>query len=254
MDLRIDLNADVGESFGAWPMGEDALLIPLVTSVNVACGFHAGDPLTIERTVRFALEAGIAVGAHPGYPDLAGFGRRDLAMPAAELEAAVLYQVAALQGVVRACGGRLAHVKPHGALYNRAAADPAVARPIATAVARLDPGLRLIGPPGSALLAAGRAAGLAVTAEGFADRAYEPDGSLRSRRLPDAVHHDPAVAAAQAVSIALHGRVSAADGTLVDVRAGSLCVHGDTPGAVEIVRAVRAALAGAGVALLAPGS
>lgn len=254
MDLRIDLNADVGESFGAWPMGEDALLIPLVTSANVACGFHAGDPLTIERTVRLALEAGVAVGAHPGYPDLAGFGRRELSMSADELEAAVLYQVAALDGMVRACGGRLAHVKPHGALYNRAAADLAVARSIAAAVARLGPGLRLVGPPGSALLAAGREAGLAVTAEGFADRAYEPDGSLRPRRLPGSVHHDPAVAAAQAVSIALHGRVTAADGTPVDVRAGSLCVHGDTPGAVEIARAVRAALVGAGFALLAPGS
>jgi UPF0271 protein len=254
VDLRIDLNADVGESFGAWPMGEDALLIPLVTSVNVACGFHAGDPLTIERTVRLALEVGVAVGAHPGYPDLAGFGRRDLAMSADELAAAVLYQVAALDGIVRACGGRLSHVKPHGALYNRAAADPAVAGPVAAAVARIDPRLRLVGPPGSALLAAGREAGLAVTAEGFADRAYEPDGSLRSRRLPDAIHHDPAVAARQAVSIALDGRVIASDGTPVEVLAASLCVHGDTPGAVEIARAVRAALVGAGFALLAPGS
>jgi UPF0271 protein len=247
MAIRIDLNADVGESLGPWAMGADAALVPLVTSVNVACGFHAGDPLTIRRTVALALAAGVAVGAHPGYPDLVGFGRRDLAMSADELEAAVLYQVAALAGIVAAEGGRLAHVKPHGALYNRAAVDRAVAAPVARAVARLDRSLRLVGPPGSALLAAATDSGLAGVAEGFADRAYEADGALRSRRLPDAVHEDPARAAAQAVEIARHGRVTTVDGVAIDLPVATLCVHGDTPGAAAVAVAVRTALAAAGI-------
>jgi len=251
MEPRIDLNADVGESLGPWPMGEDEALVPLVTSVNIACGAHAGDPLTMRRTVRLALTAGVAIGAHPGYPDLAGFGRRDLAMSPDELEASVLFQVAALAGVARAEGGTLGHVKPHGAMYNAAARDLAVARPIARAVARLDPTLRLVGPPGSALEAAGREAGLALTTEGFADRAYEADASLRSRRLPGAVHVDPATAAAQAVSIAIDHAVTAFDGSRVAVTVESICLHGDTPGAVDIARAVRDALARAGV-LVAP--
>jgi UPF0271 protein len=230
----IDLNADVGESFGPWPMGQDEELIPIVTSVNVACGFHAGDPVVIERTIRLALDAGVAVGAHPGYPDREGFGRRDLAMSAGELEAAVLYQVAALAGMVAAAGGTLRHVKAHGALYNRAARDPSVADPIARAVRRVSTDLVLVGPPDSALLRAGTGAGLTVAGEGFADRAYEPDGTLRSRRLPGAVHTDPAIAAAQAVALAAEGRYA------------TLCVHGDTPGAPAIARAVRAALEAAG--------
>jgi UPF0271 protein len=247
MATRIDLNADVGESLGPWTMGADEALVPFVTSVNVACGFHAGDPLTIRRTVVLAHAAGAAVGAHPGYPDLVGFGRRDLEMSAAELEAAVLYQVAALAGIVAAEGGRLAHVKPHGALYNRAAVDPAVAAPLARAVARLDASLRLVGPPGSALLAAAAAHGLTGVAEGFADRAYEADGSLRSRRLPEAVHEDPARAAAQAVEIARHGRVTTVAGVAIDLPVETLCIHGDTPGGPAVAAAVREALAAAGV-------
>jgi 5-oxoprolinase (ATP-hydrolysing) subunit A len=249
---RIDLNADVGESLGPWPMGADEALIPLVTSVNVACGFHAGDPLTIRRTVRLALDAGIAVGAHPGYPDLVGFGRRDMDLAADELEAAVLYQVAALAGVVRAEGGRLAHVKPHGALYHRAAADPSVAAPIARAVASIDPQLRLVGPPGSALLAAATAAGLAGVAERFADRSYEADGRLRSRRLPGGLLLDPSRAAAQALGIARDARVTAFDGTSIQMSAATLCIHGDTPGAVAIAAAVRHALTAAGIEVRAP--
>ncbi len=252
MATRIDLNADVGESLGPWPMGADAALIPLVTSVNVACGFHAGDPLTIRRAVRLALKAGAAVGAHPGYPDLAGFGRRDMDLTADELEAAVLYQVAALEGIVRAEGGRLFHVKPHGALYNRASVAATVAEPIARAVARLDAGLRLVGPAGSALISAAGDAGLPWLEEAFADRAYEADGSLRSRRLPGALHVDPATAAAQAVAIARDGAVTAFDGTVLSIRAATLCVHGDTPGAAEIARAVRVALAEAGVEVRRP--
>jgi len=247
MATRIDLSADVGESLGPWTMGADEALVPFVTSVNVACGFHAGDPLTIRRTVVLALAAGAAVGAHPGYPDLVGFGRRDLAMSPVELEAAVLYQVAALAGIVAAEGGRLAHVKPHGALYNRASVDPAVAAPIARAVAHVDPSLRLVGPPRSALLAAAAAHGLRGMAEGFADRAYEADGSLRSRRLPGAVHEDPARAAAQAVEIAREGRVTTIAGSAMDLPVETLCMHGDTPGAAAVAAAVREALAAAGV-------
>lgn len=250
MANRIDLNADVGESLGPWAMGADEALVPLVTSVNVACGFHAGDPLSIRRTVALAHAAGVAIGAHPGYPDLVGFGRRDLAMSAAELEAAVLYQVAALAGIVAAEGGRLAHVKPHGALYNRAAGDAAVAEPIARAVACLDASIRLVGPPGSALLAAAAAAGLAGVAEGFADRAYEADGSLRSRRLPGAVHDDPARAAAQALEIARDGHVTTVDGTPIDLAVATLCIHGDTPGAAAVARAIWEALAAAGVEVM----
>lgn len=253
MSAHIDLNADVGEGFGPWPMGNDAALIPLVTSVNVACGFHAGDPLTIRRTVRLALDAGCAVGAHPGYPDLVGFGRRAMDLAPDELEAAVLYQVAALAGIVRAEGGRLAHVKPHGALYNRAAVDPAVADAVARAVAAADPSLRLVGPPGSALLGAGAAAGLPCLAEGFADRAYEVDGSLRSRRLPSALLDDPARAGAQAVSIARDGRVTAVDGTVIALAAATLCVHGDTAGAAAIAAVVRRELSAAGITVRAPG-
>jgi 5-oxoprolinase (ATP-hydrolysing) subunit A len=230
----IDLNADVGESFGPWPMGQDEALIPLVTSVNIACGFHAGDPVVIERTIRLALASGAAIGAHPGYPDREGFGRRDLAMSTDELEASILYQVAALAGMVAAAGGTLRHVKAHGALYNRAVGDAAVAESIARAVRRISPDLVVVGPPASELLRAAAAAGLPVAGEGFADRAYEPDGTLRSRRLAGAVHTDPAVAAAQAVALANDGRYA------------TLCVHGDTPNAPVIARAVRAALEAAG--------
>ncbi|MFH0751114.1 MAG: 5-oxoprolinase subunit PxpA [Chloroflexota bacterium] len=254
MGARIDLNADVGEGLGPWPMGDDDALIPLVTSVNVACGFHAGDPLGIRRTVRLALEARCAVGAHPGYPDLVGFGRRAMDLAPDELEAAVLYQVTALAGIVAAEGGRLAHVKPHGALYHRASLDPEAAAAVARAVAAASPGLRLVGPPGSALLAAGAAAGLACLAEGFADRAYEADGRLRSRGLPGALLDDPARAGAQAVSIARDERVTAVDGTVLPLAVATLCVHGDRPGAALIAAAVRRDLAAAGIAVLAPGA
>ena len=249
---RIDLNADVGESLGPWQMGADAALMPHLTSVNVACGFHAGDPLTIRLTVRLALDLGLAVGAHPGYPDLVGFGRRAMALAPAELEAAVLYQVAALHGIVRAEGGRLAHVKAHGALYHHVAVDPAAATAFVTAVARLDPDLRLVGPPGSLLLAAARERGLRYLVEGFADRVYDAGGRLRSRDLPGALNEDPEVAAAQAVAIARDGRVTAADGSGFPLRADTICIHGDTPGAPGIAAAVRRALVAAGITVTAP--
>lgn len=246
LPMDIDLNADVGESFGPWPMGDDTRLIPLVSSVNVACGFHAGDPATIERTVRLAVAAGAAVGAHPGYPDLGGFGRRELTMPAAELEAAILYQVAAVAAFARDAGVELHHVKAHGALYNAAARDDAIAETVARAARRWSRDVVLYGLAGSRLLDAGRAAGLAVAAEAFPDRAYEADGSLRSRSRPDAMLTDSATVASRAVSMARDRRIVAVDGSTVELAAQTLCLHGDTPGAAEHAAAVRAALEAAG--------
>jgi UPF0271 protein len=254
MARAIDLNADVGEGLGTWPMGADAALIPLVSSVNIACGVHAGDPSTIRRTVRLAIASGAALGAHPGYPDLVGFGRRELAMAPDELAASLLYQVSAVDGIARAEGGVLRHVKPHGALYHRLASDRDAAAAVVAAIASLDSRLAVVGPPGSALLAEASAAGMAAVAEGFADRAYEPDGRLRSRTLPGALLDDPARAAAQAVEIAAEGRATAADGSRVALAVATLCVHGDTPGAPEIAAAVRAALAEAGIDVRRPGA
>jgi len=244
--MRIDLNADVGESFGAWALGEDEALIPYVTSVNVAAGLHAGDPATIRRTIELALRHGAAIGAHPGYPDLAGFGRRAMALTPGEIEASVLYQVGAVAGFVRAAGAELRHVKAHGALYNRAARDPDAAAAIARAVRGFDASLVLVGLAGSALPDAGRTAGLAVAEEAFADRAYEADGSLRSREHPDAVLEAPGAAAAQALAI-VQGTLAAVDGRPIALRADTICVHGDLPGAAARARAVREALDAAGV-------
>lgn len=244
----IDLNADVGESFGPWPMGADAGLIPLVTSVNVACGGHAGDPVTLLRTVSLATRHGVAVGAHPGYPDLAGFGRRDLDLTDEELRATFVTQVGAVLAAARIGGTVVRHVKPHGAMYNRAARDERSATTIARAIRDLDEGLVLIALAGSVAAMAGRAVGLRVAEEAFADRRYEPDGSLRSRRLEGALL-SPGDAAEQAVSIVRDGRAIASDGSSVEIRADTLCVHGDTPGAIQIARAVREGLESAGVAI-----
>ncbi|HMA33936.1 MAG TPA: 5-oxoprolinase subunit PxpA [Chloroflexia bacterium] len=249
--MQIDLNCDMGESFGAWVLGQDAALLPLVTSANIACGFHAGDPGVMARTVALAQAQGVALGAHPGYPDLQGFGRRALDLTAPELEAAVLYQIGALAAFAQAQGTRLRHVKPHGALYNRAAGDYALAAAIARAVHSFAPTLILVGLAGSRLLDAGRTLGLPVAAEAFADRAYEADGTLRARRLPGAILPDPAAAAAQALSIVQHGQVRAYDGTLVPVHADTLCIHGDTPGAPAYAQAVRSALEAAGITIAA---
>ncbi|HEU4674030.1 MAG TPA: 5-oxoprolinase subunit PxpA [Candidatus Limnocylindrales bacterium] len=243
----IDLNADVGESFGAYRIGEDEALIPLVTSVNVACGFHAGDPLVIERTIRRAVEAGAAVGAHPGYPDLAGFGRRALSMKPDELESAVLYQIAAVAGIARAVGTELRHVKAHGALYNRAARDPGVARPIARAVRRFSGELVFVGLAGSVMNEVARDEGLTVAEEAFADRGYRSDGTLVSRDEPGAILPGPAETAEQAVAIALDRRVRTVDGRWLELPADTLCLHGDSPRAADRASAVRAALAAAGV-------
>ena len=248
----IDLNADVGESFGPWRMGADEELVPLVTSVNIACGAHAGDAATILRTAELAVRHGVAIGAHPGYPDLAGFGRRDLDLTPDELRATIVAQVGAVMAAARVAGTLLRHVKPHGAMYNRAARDPEMAATIARAIFDLDPTLVLVGLAGSASVAAGSEAGLRVAAEGFADRRYEADGSLRSRRLDGALL-EPRDAAAQAVSIAHRRRVTAHDGSEVAVEADTICVHGDGPEAVAVARAVRAALEKAGVVVAALG-
>jgi UPF0271 protein len=238
--VRIDLNADVGEG-----CGDDAALLALVTSANVACGFHAGDPASMARTVSAAAKAGVAVGAHPSFPDREGFGRRPMQRSPAEVEADVLDQVRALHAICRAHGARLAHVKPHGALYNQAAVDAELAAAIARAVRAVDPRLALVGLASSrSLRQAAAAFGLRYAAEAFADRAYAADGTRAGALIESA-----AAAAAQAVRIATRGEVAAVDGALVRLEADTLCLHGDTPGAVDLARAVRAALLGAGVAI-----
>jgi UPF0271 protein len=250
--MQIDLNCDMGEGFGRWSLGDDEALLGVVTSANVACGLHAGDPQTMRATLRLARERGVAVGAHPAYPDLQGFGRRAMALSPAEVRDCVLYQLGALAAFARAEGVPLRHVKPHGALYNVAARDPATAEAIAQAVAEFDRALVLVGLAGSLLVDAGRALGLAVAEEAFADRAYEPDGSLRDRRLPGALLPSHEAAVAQALSIARHGAARAYSGETVRLRADTLCIHGDTPGAPAFARAVRAALEAAGVAVRGP--
>lgn len=245
--LRIDLNCDVGESFGRYALGDDAGVLPHVTSANVACGLHAGDPSVMRRTVRLAARCGVAVGAHPGFPDLVGFGRRELHATPDEVEDFVLYQVSALAGVVAAEGGRLRHVKPHGALYNMASRDRALADAVARAVAAVSPRPVLVGLSGGRLLDAGRAAGLEVASEAFADRAYEADGALRPRSRPAAVVHDPAVVVERVVRMIRDGVVVAATGEQVGVRADTVCIHGDTPGAAALAAAVRSGLEAAGV-------
>jgi UPF0271 protein len=244
----MDLNADLGESFGHWQLGDDVALVAHLTSANLACGFHAGDYLVMEAAVALCVSAGVAVGAQPGYPDLHGFGRRPMALSTDEVESAVRYQIGALEGYCRAHGVEMQHVKPHGALYNQAVGDPALAAAIARAVARFSDDLALVGLAGSEpMAAAAEEAGLRFVPEAFADRAYAPDGTLVPRSAAGAVITDPATAAAQAVSIAIDGVVQAIDGTSVQTLAETICCHGDTPGAVAIAAAVRRALEAAGV-------
>lgn len=244
---QIDLNSDLGESFGAWPMGADEALMPAITSANIACGFHAGDPSVMRRTIALAKANGVAVGAHPGFADLVGFGRREMQLSPSEVEDLVLYQVAAIAGVAAAEGVRLQHVKAHGALYNMAVRDAALAAAIARAVAAFDRSLILFGLPNSALLREGERAGLAVAAEIFADRTYEADGSLTSRRVSGSVIHDPAKVVERAVGMVRTSRVTATDGSEIALRADTMCLHGDTPGAAELATRIRAALEEAGV-------
>jgi UPF0271 protein len=243
----IDLNADLGESYSVWRLGSDADLLPLLTSANVACGWHGGDPRVMDDTVAMAVAAGIAVGAHPSFPDRDGFGRRTLEVSGREAETDVLYQVAALDGFCRRRGMAMQHVKAHGALYTHAARNGEVASGIAAGVAGVGPGLIMVVPGGSELERAARQAGLPVALEGFIDRAYNPDGSLVSRRLAGAVHADVEVAAEQALRMVRDGKVRCADGTVIDIEVDTLCCHGDNPHAPAFVRRVRAVLAEAGV-------
>lgn len=240
--MRIDLNSDVGESFGAYRLGADAEIMRSITSANVACGFHASDPGVMRETVRLARAAGVAVGAHPGFPDLVGFGRREMRVSPGEVEDMVLYQIGALAAIARSEGVSIGHVKAHGALYNMAARERPLAEAIARAVRAFDPSLVLFGLPRSELLRAGEAAGLSVASEGFADRAYAPDGSLVSRTQPGAVIRDADEVVRRSLRLVTERRVTAIDGSELGFEVNTLCVHGDTPGAQELTRRLRAGL------------
>ncbi len=244
-----DLNSDLGESFGQWRLGDDAAMFALVSSANVACGFHAGDAMTMLSSARLAASHGVALGAHPGYRDLAGFGRRSLDATPAEIAAELLAQLGALDGVARAAGTRVRYVKAHGALYHRLAVDESAAHAFAEAVAAYDSALPLLGPPTSAIERAADAAGLRYAREAFVDRGYAADGGLVPRGEPGAVVDDPAAASDRALEIVETGGITADDGSRVELGADSLCLHGDTPGAVVIARAVRSALERSGIAI-----
>ena len=249
----MDLNADLGESFGRWTLGEDERIVAHITSANLACGFHAGDFRVMEATVALCRRSGVAVGAQPGYPDLLGFGRRPMLFDPDEVESLVRYQIGALEGFCRAHGVEMQHVKPHGALYNQAAADPPLAAAVARATARFSRDLALFGLASSEPMAAAAAdANLRFVPEAFADRRYLPDGSLQPRAEPGSVLVDPTAAASQAVAIATGEGAESAGGGRVALRAESICCHGDTPGAVEIAASVRRALEAAGVVVAAP--
>ena len=247
----IDLNCDLGEGFGAWPMGDDAALLDVVTSANVACGFHAGDPQIMLATCRLAAERGVAIGAHVAYPDLRGFGRRPVPTTPDELFADVVYQLGALRAAARAAGTRVSYVKPHGALYNVAVRDAAQADAVVAACAAVDPQLAVLALPGSELLRAASDHGLVPVPETYADRAFQPDGTLVPRSQAGSVLHDPGEIAARVVRLVTEGQVTAVDGTEIAVDARSVCVHGDTPGAAAIAARVRAELVAAGVGLRA---
>ena len=246
---RVDLNCDCGEGFGAYAMGDDAAMLAVVTSANVACGFHAGDPDIMARTFVLARDNGVAVGAHPGFPDIAGFGRRRLPFSADEIERLVAYQIGAAQALAVYAGHRLTHVKAHGALSTIAMDEPTVARAIARAAKAVDPALRFLAVAGTALESEGAAAGLVVAREIYADRGYTDAGLLVPRGAPGAVLHDADQAAARVVAMVAEGAVFALSGRRIPVGIDSICVHGDTPGAVAMARAVRAALERNGIAL-----
>ena len=244
---RIDLNSDLGESFGNWRLGDDAAMLSLVTSANVACGFHAGDPRALLSTCERAAGAGVVIGAQVGYRDLPGFGRRFIDYERADLVADVLYQLGALEGLARVSGSAVRYVKPHGALYNAIVHHEGQAAAVVEAVVRYDPALPVLGLPGSAFLRIAEKEGLRTVGEAFVDRGYTASGTLVPRREPGALLHDPGEVAERMLRLVERGEIVAVDGTVVPVRAESLCVHGDSPGAVAMAEAVRRALAGAGV-------
>lgn len=245
----IDLNSDVGESFGRWTLGDDAAMFGSVSSANVACGFHAGDPSVIRSTCKKAAEAGVVVGAHVGYRDLAGFGRRFLDIDPVELADDVVYQIGALQALAATAGATVQYVKPHGGLYNAIVKHTAQAKAVVDAVKSVDPNLPILGLPGSEVLRLAEEAGLRGVSEAFADRAYNPDGTLVSRSQPGAVLHDPAEVAEHVLRMATEQSVKAIDGSILKIRAESICVHGDSPGAVAMATAVKSVLGEAGVAV-----
>lgn len=245
--MFIDINADVGESFGQYRIGNDEALLKQITSANIACGYHAGDHHVMHKTVQLAVGNRVAIGAHPGLPDLMGFGRRAMAVAKEDVFNMVVYQVGALQAFARLYGQEVAHVKPHGALYNMAATDMVIAEAIASAVKNIDSGLILFGLSGSALVEAGRDAGLGVAEEVFADRTYQPDGTLTPRSRPDAVIHDIGAAVSQAVRMVKEGTVIATDGSIVPIKADTICIHGDEPQAPAFAQQLRYQLANHGI-------
>jgi len=247
--MQMDLNSDLGESLGAWRMGDDDAMLGIVSSANVACGFHAGDAAGILQTLKRAKERRVMVGAHVAYPDLAGFGRRNMDVASADLQADVIYQIGALKGLAAAAGTTVRYVKPHGALYNTIAHDKRQAHDVIAAIHAIDPSLCLVALAGSPLIEWARAAGLRTIAEAFADRAYMPDGALVSRREKGAVLHDPHEVAERMLKLATQGVVTAIDGSTVRIEADSVCVHGDSPGAVEMACEVRALLERSGVVI-----
>lgn len=245
----IDLNCDMGESFGSYRLGEDEKILPYVSSANIACGYHAGDPVVMLQTVKLAIQQGVALGAHPGLPDLAGFGRREMAVSAEEVYALVLYQIGALWGIAKAAGGTLHHVKPHGALYNMAVSNSSLAEAIAEAVYSISPSLVLYGLAGSALIKAGNKKGLSTAQEVFADRTYQQDGSLTPRSQPHALITDPAQATNQVLSMLQTGRVKTQQGTELDIQADTVCIHGDGPHALVFARHIYNSLRQAGITI-----
>ncbi len=232
---QIDINCDMGESYGQFKVGNDAQLFPYISSCNIATGFHAGDPLHIEQTIKGALEQGLRIGAHPSYPDLAGFGRRKMALAAEELKAIIKYQVAALKGMVESRGGKLAYIKPHGALYNEMAHNEAEAIPVIEAIQAIDPDLALMGLAGSQLEQIAQQLNIHFIAEAFADRRYESNGQLQARNKEGAVIQEPELAVKQVLDMVLHQKVTTADGISIPIQAQSICIHGDNPAAVDIL-------------------
>lgn len=249
--LSVDLNSDLGESFGAYQLGHDEAILPHITSANIACGFHAGDPAVMKKTVRLALENKVAIGAHPGLPDLVGFGRRDMAVSPEDVFNMVVYQTGALQAFVKAEGGVLHHVKPHGALYNMASVNSALAEAIAEAVYKVFPAAILYGLAGSELIKAGDRLGLQTAHEVFADRTYQQDGTLTSRRLPNALITDHAAAVQQVIRMVKDGKVTALQGQDVAIHADTICIHGDGPHALLFAAIIKEALLQEGITLQA---
>ncbi|MFW1733472.1 LamB/YcsF family protein [Acinetobacter sp. ULE_I001] len=240
--MYVDLNSDLGESFGSWKMGNDEQILPVVSSANIACGFHAGDPLGILKTLQQAVRLDVTIGAHVSYPDLVGFGRRNMDLSQDELIADVLYQISALDGLAKVAGSKVQYVKPHGALYNTIAKDPVQAEAVIEAIKMYNPALVLVALAGSNLVAQARQAGLKVVSEAFADRAYNRDGSLVSRRLEGAVLHDAEFVAKRVVAMLKNGGVESIDGIFTPIQADTICLHGDTAGALEMSAAIKAEL------------